>query len=247
MRIKLIACKALMREISYFAATSGNFIDVTFMRQGLHDTPSLLNSRLQEEIDRIDAAEDIHSCPPGHGQDFDCIALGYALCSGAVENLGSKRYPLVIPRAHDCITLLLGSREAYKNHSLENGGTFYYTASWIENALTPSEPNYAALYREYCGKYGEDNAQYLIETQSPVKNYKTLSYIRWPELPFPQYERYTQDAARYFGLSYERLEGKSSLIRDLVEGNYDGDRFLTLKPGQRVRQTFEEDIFAPGK
>ena len=61
MRLKLIACKALYREMSFLTAQCENFVDATYLRQGLHDTPSFLAETLQKEIDKIDAGEDLYT------------------------------------------------------------------------------------------------------------------------------------------------------------------------------------------
>jgi hypothetical protein len=50
MRLKLIACKVLFREISLLASQCGNFVDITWMRQGYHRTPDLLRSTVQEQL-----------------------------------------------------------------------------------------------------------------------------------------------------------------------------------------------------
>jgi hypothetical protein len=41
-RLKVIACDVLNREISYLSSQSGCFIDVSFIHQGLHSTPDKL-------------------------------------------------------------------------------------------------------------------------------------------------------------------------------------------------------------
>ena len=61
MRLKLIACKALSRELSYILALSKNTVDVTWIRQKYHDTPEILHRTLQQEIDAVESEEDIHT------------------------------------------------------------------------------------------------------------------------------------------------------------------------------------------
>ena len=104
-RLKVLACKVLYREISLLTSLCENFIDVTYLQQGLHDTPDILRKTLQDEIDRIDAGKDIYSCRKRENKDFDAILLACGLCSNAICGLGSKKYKLVLPRAHDCITV----------------------------------------------------------------------------------------------------------------------------------------------
>jgi hypothetical protein len=37
----------------------------------------------------------------------------YGLCNLALTSLRARAVPVVVPRAHDCITLYLGSRQRY--------------------------------------------------------------------------------------------------------------------------------------
>lgn len=243
MRYKLVACKALMREFSWLAAKSPNFVDATFLRQGLHDTPKILHKRLQQEICRIEQGEDLYSCPPRHGKDFDAILLGYGLCSNALLGLRTRKYPLVLPRSHDCIALLMGSRAAYDKFCLEHNGCYYYTPSWIENAFTPSEQSNNARRAELVEKYGEDNADYIMETENYIANYSGCAYIHWKELPFPAYEEYTREAARYLGFEYFDVQGDSGYLAALIGGEFDPERFLVVPPGHQVVPTYDTDIF----
>ena len=72
MRLKLLSCKVLQREISLLMAQSGHFIDVTYIRQDFHNTPQLLNTFLQEEINKLDGGSDNYTC----AEPFDAILLG---------------------------------------------------------------------------------------------------------------------------------------------------------------------------
>ncbi|HBU11956.1 MAG TPA: hypothetical protein DEB31_04290 [Clostridiales bacterium] len=243
MRLKLIACKALFREASLIAAQSENFIDATYLRQGLHDTPDLLRRAIQDEIDRVESGDDIHTYSARYDRrDFDAILLGYGLCSNGIVGVGSKKYPVVVPRAHDCITLYLGSKEAYAAYFKEHGGTFWYNASWIENAVTPSEQTDREMMAVYAEKYGEENAAFLLEAEM-TENYTRAAYIKWPELSFPQYEKYTRDAAAYRGWEYDCVLGSSALMLEFLDGVWDYDKFLVAPPGSAI----EADVRPGGK
>jgi hypothetical protein len=236
-----LACKALYREFSLLTARCGNFIDATYLRQGLHDTPRLLQKALQDEIDAIDAGEDMHSLSPGFSKDFDAILLGYGLCSNGTAGLSSKKYTLVIPRTDDCIGLLLGSYKKYREYFDKHSGTYWYTPSWIENAYTPSEEMEKARFSEYSAKYGEDNAKYLLENEFMLGNYDRAAYIAWSELPFPEYEEYTRRAAQYYGWNYDKVKGDISLLQDFVNGNWD-ERFLKAEPGAKTEADYEGGV-----
>ena len=63
--------------------------------------------------------------------------------------------------AHDCITLLLGSRDRYSElFDRYSGGTYWYSPGWIEQFKTPGRGyDEQTRYMEYVEKYGEDNAE----------------------------------------------------------------------------------------
>lgn len=242
MRLKLIACKALYREISLITATCGNFVDVTYMRQGLHNTPGLLREAVQKEIDLIDAGDDLHTYKNEYSvREFDAILLGYGLCSNGVAGVSSKKYPIIIPRVHDCITLFLGSQEKYMEYFNAHCGTYWYNASWIENALTPSEGTEKEMHSYYAEKFGEENADYLIEAEL-TSNYNRCAYVKWDELPFPEYEQYTREAAKFHGWDFDLVAGDSAYLRDFLCGNWDEKRFLTVPPGKKAEPDYSGSI-----
>lgn len=233
-RLKVIACKALYRELSLLSAQCENFIDVTYLRQGLHDTPAFLAETLQKEIDKIDAGDDLYTFKSYYSdREFDAILLGYGLCSNGTVGLHSEKYPLVIPRAHDCITLFLGAKERYKEYFDQHSGTYWYNASWIENAGTPSEETERDMLGVYAEKYGEENAEFLLYTEL-TGNYNRCAYVKWAELDFPSYEEYTKRAAQHYGWEYDCVMGNKGLMLDLLNGNWTEDKFLVVPPGKKI-------------
>ncbi|MGI6176723.1 MAG: DUF1638 domain-containing protein [Christensenellales bacterium] len=243
LRLKLIACKVFYREVSLLSVECPHFIDATFIRQGLHDTPKLLQETLQQTIDRIDAGEDIGTTDTKYKRDFDAILLGYGLCSNGVAGLSSKRYPLVVPRVDDCIALFLGSRKKYQKVFDENPGTFWYNASWIESSYTPSKESYEAMYAYYCEEYGEDNAQYLVEA-SLIANYSTVGYIEWDTMPDLGHKAFAKEAARYLGWQYREFTGSQGFLKDFLHGNWDDERFLYVPPNEQITPVYDGRLIA---
>ena len=107
MRIHIIACRVFTRELSYYASQSPNTIDITWLPQGLHDTPEKLRSMLKESLDGLYRQKEKQMIK--HWPDF--IVLCYGLCSNGIVGLESRDTPLIIPRTDDCIALFLGSQQ----------------------------------------------------------------------------------------------------------------------------------------
>jgi len=99
MNLKLLACEILYRETCAAIARSRNRVDVEFLPKGLHDLGQEgMNRRLQDELAAVD------------GSQYDAVLFGYGLCSNGLVGLAATRIPLIVPRAHDCMTLFLGSK-----------------------------------------------------------------------------------------------------------------------------------------
>ena len=243
MRLKVIACKVLTRELGMISADCKNYLDISWLRQGYHDEPNRLHDILQDSIDKIDAGNDPFSCGEKVGE-FDAIVLGYGLCSNGVCGVQSKRFPIVVPRAHDCITLFLGSKERYRElFDSNNGGVFWYTPGWIENSLMPSERTYTRKLAEYIEKYGEDNAEYLMEMEEKwMKDYNAVAYVQMPGIAYPDYRGYSQKCAEYLGWAHQEYKGDDSLLHALVDGDWDDERFLVIPPKQSCEQSFDDNI-----
>jgi len=241
-KLKVIACDVLNREISYLSSQSGCFVDVTFLHQGLHNTPEKLNSMLQEEIEK--ANKGFPYTYYGTNPDYDFIIVGYGLCSNGIAGIVSEKIPMIIPRGHDCITLLLGSKDRYQQYFDMNPGTYWFTSGWIERSWQPSEERHKTLYKEYQDKYGEENADFLMEMeQSWMKDYKNAAYIEWNCLPNSKfYKNFTSDSADYLSWSFSELKGDSTLLNKIINGTFDENEVLIVPPGKKVVQSFDESI-----
>lgn len=244
MRLKLIACKLLFREICLAVSKSNNYIDATFLAQHYHNTPEQLNKILQNEINKIDANDDLYTNElSSYKNDFDAILLGYGLCSNAVVGLCSKKYRLVVPKAHDCITLLLGSKEKYKNYFEMNKGIYWYTKGWIECTPMPSEERYKNCLLDYTEKYGEENAEFLMEMeQGWFLEYKRCTFINQNDFDNEKDILYTKECAKYLNWEYDELCGDLSLLNNLINGNWNENDFLVVPPNNKISPSFDNEI-----
>ncbi len=237
MRFKLLACEVLFREISLCAAQSPHTIDVVYLPKGLHDNPAEMTPVLQEQIDATDPSLD------------EALVLGFGLCSRGTVGLVARAVPLIIPRCHDCITLLLGSRQAYDAYFKRQPGTYYFTAGWIERggAETMRLPEYAEglgkSLQEYLDKYGEDNGRFLWEFENQwQKNYTTAAYIRMPLFDAPVVREQAEKVAAEYGWGVEELPGSDRLFVAMCNGDWIDEDFLRVEPGCEVAQATDETI-----
>jgi hypothetical protein len=243
MRIKVLACKVFAREVSLIAAESAHTLDVTYLQQGLHDTPDLLRERLQAEIDAIDAAEDIHTQVVSEDDDYRAIVLAYGLCSNAIVGLRSKRFDLVVPRAHDCIAMIMGSRERYKEYFDRHPGTYWYTPGWIDQTVMPGKERVERARARYVDAYGEENADYLMEMEQEwLRKYNRCTYASWPSLDRPDYLDKTKAAAEYLGWEHDHVSADDGLMRRLLNGDWREDEVLIVPSGRTAEPSYDANI-----
>jgi len=244
LKLKVIACDVLNREISYLCSQSVCYTDVTFLHQGLHLNPDMLREKVQDQIDAANKGLPYNYL--GQTPDYDYIVLGYGLCSNGIVGVVSEKVPLVIPRGHDCITLLLGSKDAYGEYFGNNPGTYWYSRGWIERSVQPGEERYNAVYRQYATEYGEDNAEYLMEMeQGWFKNYNNAAFIDWKDLGNSGYYRdYSKKCAEFLRWGFCELDGSSLLLQNLLNGIFDENQVLVVPPGKKVISSNDDGIIA---
>ena len=233
LRLKFIVCKVLQREAYLCAARSPHVVDVYLMPQGLHNEPDRLRTELQQALT---GTTDVQ------GRPYDAILLGYGLCSNGIVGLHAEPR-LVVPRAHDCVTLLLGSRRRYQDYFESHRGVYWYSPGWIETGTQPGRERFEAALEEYTRKYGEDNARYLMEVEASwIREYAWATYIDWPLPGSETYKEYTRRCAAHLGWNYDELPGDPGLLQRLVNGCWEDDDFLVVEPGRVIA----EDVTGPG-
>jgi hypothetical protein len=236
MRIHIVACRVLTRELSALIAHSSNSVDVTWLAQGLHETPEVLHRQLVDALEEI--YEQVRRWQLKHKPDV--IVLGYGLCSKATVGIVAKDIPIVIPRTDDCIALFLGSEERYLEYFKGFPGTYWLNDKWVENS-PEIEPDYPEKHRaELMEKYDgdEDTVEYLMSMDEQfTSNYRCVGYISSKVHNDPLYRAWAQGYAQRCGLDFMDVDGDDSYFKKIVDGDFNEHDFLTLKPGETVQYT----------
>ena len=241
MRLKLIACEILYRELCAAVARSPNCVDVEFLPKGLHDIGQEgMSRRLEEVLAEADSSQ------------YQAVLFGYGLCSNGLVGLTARNAPLVIPRAHDCITLFFGSKERYLEYFYGHRGVYFKTSGWIERGSDldqlapqsiPRRSGMVQTYEELVAKYGEDNAKFLYEELTNMtRNYSQITYVEMGIEPDGRFERLARQQAAEQGWKFEKAQGDMRLVERLVDGPWNEEDFLVVRPGFQVATSFDERI-----
>lgn len=236
-----LTCEALARSVYAAAAAAPHTVSVRLFRQGLHTTPNHLRAALQAAIDTITPDE------------CDAILLAYGMCGLATVGLTARQTPLVIPRAHDCITLYLGSRQRYQQEFDAQPGTYWYSLDYAERSRDNPYAGLGAahlgqmgqLYQEYVQKYGQDNADYLVEVMGAWgQHYTRAVFIDTGTGDGQAVEQQARAEAARRGWTFERQLGDRRLINGLLGGDWPDDEFLIVPPGCTIRASADDGLIA---
>ncbi len=231
-KLVLLICDVLRTEFEILAASRPHVVHIATLEQGLHNTPDLLRVKLQQQVRELE-------------QRFapDAIALGYGLCCRGTESVAAERCRLVLPRAHDCVTLLLGDRQRYAEYVAAHPGCYWYSPGWNRCHEPPGPVRYETLRQRYVEQFGEDNADYLMEAEQ--RWFSTYSRATWVDAGLSVTDEalaYTRQCAEWLGWTFDRQQGSTRLMAALLDGQWHERDFLVLGPGEQAQMTADDQI-----
>lgn len=216
----LIACEVLKDPIMQ-SAPVGLFQKSFFLDYGLHRYPDRLREEIQTIIDRL--------------SEPSLVVFGYGLCGNGLRGIKAGRHTLLVPRADDCIPLLLGSNENHRRQAKAEPATFYLSKGWLKSGSHPLNE-----YEEYVKRYGRSQAEMIIDTQ--YRHIRRVAFVAQGQEDLEGYRRQAQELARFcqrWGARYEEILGDDAYIRRLVEASQDltriGDDFFIVPPGGLIQ------------
>lgn len=238
MYLKVIACNVFFREISYCAALSPHTIDLEFFELGEHIHSDILRKNIQQRIELAETS----------GKTYDAILLGFGLCGNASAGITAGKTRLIIPRAHDCCTILLGDKAAFKANFQDNPSTPFSSAGYMERGeyfvrADNGQIGFGDAYAELVKQYGEEDAQFVWEAMHPKAEgmEDRAVFIDIPEIHFPEKIADFQRQAEEEGKKFVLLKGNLKIINDLLNGNWNDAVFLQVMPGEKIIPLYDWD------
>jgi hypothetical protein len=230
----LLACDVFQDELVQFAGDSPPWRAIDYLEMGLHDHPDRLREAVQDAIAGLEGDAEVQT-----------VVLAYGRCGNGLLDVRAGRCPLILPQAHDCVSILLGSSRRHDAVLKETPGAYFYSPGWIRGKRVPG-PDRETHLRELYGdrfKDDEDMLRELIEVdRETFEHHNCAAYVSI--IDRPEAEDYCKGCAHHLGWRFQRLEGDASFLRDLLDGSWDQERFLTVPPGQCVGADADGNLVA---
>ncbi|PLX39747.1 MAG: hypothetical protein C0608_11255 [Deltaproteobacteria bacterium] len=211
----VIACGIFEVEVERLLK-GHDYISVTYLEQGLHVKPEKIAPHIQEIVDEA-------------AKWADEIVLGYGLCSNGVAGVVAPAQGLIVPKAHDCIPLFLGSLEKYKESSTAHPGTYYLNSGWIKGELDP-----LGTLEKYKERLDPEIAEWGI--QEEMKHYTRIAYIDGNNGKSAKEIERAKENAEFLGKEFQIIEGSGDYLEKLLFGPYDSEEFFHIAPGETITQ-----------
>ncbi len=243
LRLVALCCDVIREEVEHLLPECPHQVDVRYLvRDEYHNYPQRSRAKLQEMVESV------------QNDGYDAVLVGFALCNRLLDGLSTRSIPMVAFKAHDCLTLLMGSRKRYMQRFTAEPGTYYYSAGWLQGSVKAvvqagTLPGLeSTTYEELVERYGEDNAEYLMEVCGAWKaNYHKGVFICLPFYDADAMRRQVQQECTANGWEYGEIDGDLSLLRRWLYGQWDSDDILVVPPGATIRSTGDDRVVCVGQ
>lgn len=208
MKTTMIVCETLKDEFLFLYREMGLKADVKWIESGLHNYTQKLHDRLQQAIDEI--------------TECGRVILVFGRCGDSISNLKNGNFEMIVPKAEDCISLLMGSDERRRDYSREHAA-YYLTDGWIRG-----ERNIWMEYLYSVEKYGEATAKNIAKMM--YCNYRTLALLDTGINPISQLMEKTREIEETLELERKVVPAELTYIRELLTGPWDTTRYEIVPP-----------------
>ena len=208
MKTVILSCRTLEDEVLAALKESGKDYEVVWLESGLHNIPKRLTSRIQEELDRIEA-------------DRVLIAMGF--CGNAMAGIHGD-FEIILPRVDDCISLLLGSVERRMEISRELAA-YFFTEGWVRG-----ERNMIVEYEHTLSKYGPETTESVMEMM--YSHYRTLAILDSGVGNTVSLLERTKEISEILHLEQKVVPGTLDYLTELFTGPWNSEKYIVVPVGQ---------------
>ena len=205
----VVCCETLKDEMALAVERTGCDLPFLWLKSGLHNSPEVLREKLQEVLDGIEG--------------YRRVLLGFGFCGNALAGLCTKDFEMIIPRADDCITILLGSVAVRQSHER----CYFLTKGWLDG-----ERN---IYQEYLysvEKYGLEMGKKIGKML--LGSYHNLAVLDTGAFPLDALCEQTRPIAKELELEHLVIPASIEFLEALLAGPWPRERFLTIPPHTEI-------------
>lgn len=218
MKVHILSCQIFqpyIEEIILQTSLDYEYV-IEYFEIDQHNHPEILNGLLQEKIDSIQSA--------------DLILMIYGICGNATKGIKARNTRIMIPRVHDCATILLGSKnrfeEVFGHRPSQGWKCLSYDKGDSHTVTLDSNPE----YQDFLERFGEDNAVYLFEMLYPKT--KQELYITFG---------LQEDNIRINELESdtEIIKGNLQFLTNVLSLKF--EELLIVEPGEQIELLYDKE------
>lgn len=231
MNIRIIACRVFEPEITHISQHSQSPVHVEYLPLRAHDDPKDLRAQLQAKLDDDDGS-------------FDLVVLAYGLCGNAIAGLRAASTPILIPQAHDCSHILLGSTEAHQRYFGDTPSRAWTTPGYLKEDGDPIRGGAESLGYDLASlieQYGEENGRYVYETMKGSAGDPVVYYLDVPETRDEALFDRARRAVSERGKELREIPATLSVLRELLLGGRGGE-VLLVPPGATIQPSYDHRV-----
>ena len=212
----VVTCSSLEYFVRAAQKKGGTHFQVHVVDRNLHAEPERMKRTVGDVIRALPAR-------------FRTVLVGMGFCGGAWDHAVFERR-IVVPRADDCISILLHKGDETEPNLKEPGHLYLYEPdpeqfSALRLLRDPGTlgPEYEGMDRDTLFRYWFGNYHWMDIIDTGLTDCYDERYV---EL--------AQENADRIGAGLGYAEGSNRMLEKLVSGRWDG-QFVVAEPGQMIR------------
>ena len=215
----ILSCESLEAYVHAAQKAVGTDYPVVFLEQHYHDEPSEM---------RLHILQTLSALP----DDVDTVLVAMGFCGGSWDSIPADRR-IVLPRADDCISLMLHTDDTYPPNLKQMGHMYLLDGD-------PDKFSPALMYERLCEKRGTAEAKNLFDLWFANYGYLDIIDTGMADCYSEAFVEQAQKSADLIGCALDYTIGSNRLLEKLLRGQWD-EQFLIAEPGHTIahRDFFE--------
>jgi len=213
-RACLIACSSLRDPLAAAQRAMGTRLPVLWLDERLHRDPRLMREAILQTLETLPA-------------QADTLLVCMGFCGGSWAEIKAPRR-LVMPRADDCVSILLHTSER-SGYNLKEPGHLYVKGP------DPQRASFAGIFARMTA--GAPPEQRRIWHERWKASYCSVDIIDTGlyDCRSKAYRRPVLADAAFLEAETATVPGSTKLLEALVSGQWD-ERFRTFEPGETITE-----------